>query len=43
VLKKLYHALQAQLQPHFDAKAWLPFKMAQGTVKWSIAFILGGR
>jgi hypothetical protein len=21
------------LQPHVDAKAWLPFKMAQGSVK----------
>jgi hypothetical protein len=23
---------QAQLYPRFDAKAWLPFKMARGTV-----------
>jgi hypothetical protein len=22
--------------PRFHEKAWLPFKMAQGTVKWSI-------
>jgi hypothetical protein len=25
--------LQDQLHSRFDAKAWLPFKMAQGTVK----------
>jgi hypothetical protein len=29
------HALKSK-HPRFDAKAWLPFKMAQGTVKWSI-------
>jgi hypothetical protein len=29
-------SLQGQLYPHFDAKSWLPFKIAQGTVKWSI-------
>jgi hypothetical protein len=29
-------SLQGQLHPRFDAKAWLPYKMAQGTVKWSI-------
>jgi hypothetical protein len=29
-------SLQAKRQPRFDAKAWLPFKMAQGTMEWSI-------
>jgi hypothetical protein len=28
--------LQGQPHPRFHAKAWLPFKMAQGSVKWSI-------
>jgi hypothetical protein len=27
---------RGQLQPRFDAKAWLPFKMARESVNWSI-------
>jgi hypothetical protein len=30
-------SLQVQLHPCFDVKDWLPFKIAQGTVKWSIS------
>jgi hypothetical protein len=32
-------SLRGQLHPRFDAKAWLPFKMAQGTVKWSLGLL----
>jgi hypothetical protein len=29
-------SLQGQLHPRFDAESWLPFNMAQVTVKWFI-------
>jgi hypothetical protein len=29
-------SLRGQLHPRFDSKVWLPFKLAPGSVKWSI-------
>jgi hypothetical protein len=29
----LQSTLQGQIHPRFDTQAWLPFKMAEGTVK----------
>jgi hypothetical protein len=35
IIQMFYH-WKVNSHPHFDTKAWLPLKMAQGTVKWSI-------